>query len=74
MGLHFHPEGFTETYAEMGDRKNSVSMRKALEALAAHLTGRQMLDNLARVIYLGRAALFVGAGVSTGLGLPHVGS
>ncbi|HKO20094.1 MAG TPA: non-canonical purine NTP pyrophosphatase [Acidobacteriaceae bacterium] len=34
----FVPEGETETFAEMGDRKNSISMRrKALEQLAEHL-------------------------------------
>src|SRR5271165_3143256 len=34
----FIPDGFTETYAEMGDRKNSISMRRiALDALATHL-------------------------------------
>jgi XTP/dITP diphosphohydrolase len=34
----FIPDGETETFAEMGDRKNSISMRrKALDKLAQHL-------------------------------------
>lgn len=34
----FIPDGHTETFAELGDRKHEVSMRKrALEKLAAHL-------------------------------------
>jgi XTP/dITP diphosphohydrolase len=34
----FIPEGHAETYAEMGDKKNLISMRRiALDALAAHL-------------------------------------
>lgn len=34
----FEPEGFTETFAEMGVRKNDISMRKmALEKLRQHL-------------------------------------
>jgi XTP/dITP diphosphohydrolase len=35
----FQPAGHSETFAEMGDKKNSISMRRAaLEKLAAHLT------------------------------------
>jgi XTP/dITP diphosphohydrolase len=35
----FQPAGYSETFAEMGDKKNSISMRRgALEKLAAHLT------------------------------------
>ena len=35
----FQPAGHSETFAEMGDRKNSISMRRAaLEKLAVHLT------------------------------------
>lgn len=34
----FQPEGFNETFAEMGDRKNDLSMRKkALEKLKVYL-------------------------------------
>lgn len=34
----FVPDGYDETFSEMGDRKNAISMRrKALDALAAHL-------------------------------------
>jgi XTP/dITP diphosphohydrolase len=37
----FIPDGFTETYAEMGDAKNTISMRRiALDALATHLGAR----------------------------------
>jgi XTP/dITP diphosphohydrolase len=37
----FIPDGFTETYAEMGDAKNTISMRRiALDALATHLRSR----------------------------------
>ena len=37
----FIPDGFTETYAEMGDAKNAISMRRsALDALATHLGAR----------------------------------
>jgi XTP/dITP diphosphohydrolase len=36
----FVPDGETETFAEMGGRKNAISMRRAaLEALRAHLEG-----------------------------------
>lgn len=38
----FVPDGHTETFAEMGDRKNDISMRrKALDAFAAYLAGRK---------------------------------
>jgi XTP/dITP diphosphohydrolase len=34
----FVPDGYTETFAEMGDRKNDISMRrKALDAFAVFL-------------------------------------
>lgn len=34
----FIPEGYEETFSEMGERKNEISMRRlALDALAAHL-------------------------------------
>jgi XTP/dITP diphosphohydrolase len=34
----FQPEGHTETFAEMGEQKNEISMRrKALDAFAKHL-------------------------------------
>ncbi|MGY3354352.1 XTP/dITP diphosphohydrolase [Bradyrhizobium sp. GM0.4] len=34
----FIPDGYTETFAEMGTRKNDISMRKiALDSLASHL-------------------------------------
>ena len=37
----FIPDGFTETYAEMGDAKNTISMRRiALDVLATHLGAR----------------------------------
>jgi XTP/dITP diphosphohydrolase len=37
----FTPDGSTETFAEMGDRKNTISMRRiALDKLAAHLKAR----------------------------------
>lgn len=36
----FVPDGYDETFAEMGDRKNDISMRRrALDGLAAHLGG-----------------------------------
>lgn len=36
----FVPDGHEETFAEMGDRKNEISMRRrALDAFAAHLKG-----------------------------------
>jgi XTP/dITP diphosphohydrolase len=36
----FVPEGHAETYAEMGEKKNAISMRRiALDALAVHLKG-----------------------------------
>ncbi|HEY8567065.1 MAG TPA: non-canonical purine NTP pyrophosphatase [Beijerinckiaceae bacterium] len=36
----FIPDGGTETFAEMGERKNTLSMRRAaLEAFVAHLEG-----------------------------------
>jgi XTP/dITP diphosphohydrolase len=35
----FVPEGYSETFAEMGARKHDVSMRRrALDSLAAHLS------------------------------------
>jgi XTP/dITP diphosphohydrolase len=35
----FQPAGHNETFAEMGDKKNTISMRRAaLEKLATHLT------------------------------------
>ena len=35
----FQPVGHSETFAEMGDKKNNISMRRAaLEKLAVHLT------------------------------------
>jgi XTP/dITP diphosphohydrolase len=35
----FQPDGHPKTFAEMGEQKNSISMRRAaLEQLAAHLT------------------------------------
>jgi XTP/dITP diphosphohydrolase len=39
----FQPEGYSETFAEMGDaKKNSISMRRAaLDKLAAHLVAGQ---------------------------------
>ena len=39
----FQPDGFRETFAELGDRKNEISMRRlALDQLAEHLeTARQ---------------------------------
>jgi XTP/dITP diphosphohydrolase len=38
----FIPDGFTETFAEMGDRKSSISMRRiALDALATHLKSKE---------------------------------
>ena len=34
----FQPDGYSKTFAEMGDEKNNISMRRvALEELAAHL-------------------------------------
>lgn len=34
----FVPEGYTQTFSEMGEEKNEISMRRrALDALAAHL-------------------------------------
>ena len=34
----FVPDGYDETFAEMGDRKNDISMRRrALDGFAAHL-------------------------------------
>lgn len=36
----FIPKGYAETFAEMGDRKNAISMRKrAVDKLIAHLDG-----------------------------------
>ena len=36
----FQPDGYDLTFAEMGEKKNEISMRrKALDALAAHLKG-----------------------------------
>lgn len=36
----FQPSGSNETFAEMGDKKNEISMRRiALDALANHLSG-----------------------------------
>jgi XTP/dITP diphosphohydrolase len=36
----FVPDGYEETFAEMGERKNQISMRRiALDRLAAHLKG-----------------------------------
>ena len=36
----FIPNGFTETFAEMGERKNAISMRKlAVDELIAYLNG-----------------------------------
>ena len=35
----FQPDGHSETFAEIGDKKNEISMRRiAMEKLAAHLT------------------------------------
>lgn len=37
----FQPEGFNETFAEMGDRKKDISMRKkALEKLKVYLEAK----------------------------------
>lgn len=37
----FIPDGYTETFAELGDRKNEISMRrKALNSFAAFLKGQ----------------------------------
>jgi XTP/dITP diphosphohydrolase len=36
----FVPDGYSETFAELGDKKNDISMRKkALDKFAAHLRG-----------------------------------
>lgn len=36
----FIPKGYTQTFAELGDKKNEISMRrKALDLFAAHLSG-----------------------------------
>lgn len=36
----FQPKGFSETFAEMGDRKDEISMRRAaLDQLADHMRG-----------------------------------
>jgi XTP/dITP diphosphohydrolase len=40
----FVPNGYSETFAQMGDRKNEISMRrKALDAFAAFLKTKKGL-------------------------------
>lgn len=41
----FQPRGHRETFAEMGDKKNEISMRRAaLDAFASHLNGKASCD------------------------------
>ena len=70
----FIPNGFSETFAEMGPAKDSgISMRRiALDKFADHLNtaeGHEMKAELLEAHRKGRLMLFVGAGVSANIGL-----
>jgi non-canonical purine NTP pyrophosphatase (RdgB/HAM1 family) len=69
----FQPNGSKETFAEMGDKKNEISMRRIAPRHARDVFlwgGNSMIDSLIEAVRTGQAILFVGAGVSGVLGLP----
>lgn len=78
----FIPEGFDKTYAELGEQKHAISMRKlALEQFTEflsktpdHTSTTQEINSdvseLAKQIAAKQVILFVGAGVSMNMGYP----